>query len=256
MPETPPIPPTLVNRLSHPCFTQPESKNLKVWRYMSLAKFIWLLKEKKLFLSRLDELGDPYEGSHTVKTIERLQEWLKRRGIPDRWTDLSADYRWNRAHTVVCCWHVNDYESEAMWRLYSNQGNGVAIQSTYGDLVKSIENEHEVYIGCIQYIDYSNDMFPSANIYDPAMHKRVAFSHEREVRLVLNQIMASEPSKGAETGPQTTINWDPDVWVQKIYIDPYAPGYFFDAVNTVIGSLAPNLLPRVEWSRMREPPRF
>ena len=33
----------------------------KVWRYMSFARFLWLLQKKQLWLTRADHLGDPWE---------------------------------------------------------------------------------------------------------------------------------------------------------------------------------------------------
>ena len=32
--------------------------------------------------------------------------------------------------TLVNCWHQNEFESEAMWRLYSENNKGIAIQTT------------------------------------------------------------------------------------------------------------------------------
>jgi hypothetical protein len=217
---------------------------------MDLSKFIWLLSEKKLFLSRLDMLGDPYEGSHTIKTIEMLKAFFREHKLKDGWPDLSQWYRHVRAETYVSCWHEGEHESEAMWRLYSPNKNGVAIQTTYGELVRSIESQHDVYIGRIRYVDYSKDWFPDANIYRPVMHKRIAFSHEREIRMVRHFSGNGGNSQG------TSVPWDAETWVRAIYIDPYAPEYFFEAVNAVINLMIPSIHSRVTWSKMRELPSF
>lgn len=248
---------SLEDRLSHTCFPQPENSSVKVWRYMDFAKFIWLLKEKKLFLSRVDKLGDPYEGSHTIKTIQGIEEFLHRHKAKEGWGHLAEIYRQARAETYVCCWHEGEYESEAMWRLYSPNGNGVAIQLTYQELVHSIENQHEIFIGRIRYIDYSREWFPDANIYHPIMHKRIAFSHEREVRMVCRSGgQRYEPMPENGTLPFTSVPWDPARWVHKIYVDPYAPKYFFEAVDAVIDSMMPGIRSRLVWSQMRELPIF
>jgi hypothetical protein len=224
---------------------------------MDLAKFIWLLKEKRLFLSCLDKLGDPYEGSHTVKTIQAIEEFLSSRDHKDGWMKIAELHRRARAEIYVCCWHEGAHESEAMWRLYSQNANGIAIQLTYGELVKSIENCHEVYIGRIRYIDYSQEWFPDANIYHPIMHKRIAFSHEREVRMVCRfSDQQYDPVTGKGTLSSISVPWDPARWVSKVYIHPYAPEYFFDAVNAVIDAMMPCIRSRVVWSQMRELPTF
>lgn len=62
-----------------------------------------------------------------------------------------------------------------MWRLYGAAGGGLAIQTTYSELVKSIEFQHDIYIGLVRYIYYSTDIFPAVNGFSPAMHKRASF---------------------------------------------------------------------------------
>jgi hypothetical protein len=110
-------------------------------------------------------------------------------------------------------------------------------------------------VGCVKYIDYEKEWFPDANAFHPVMHKRVAFSHEREVRLVSSpsQFRASPPSPTPES---TSIPWDTEVKVNRIYIDPYAPQYFFEAVQTVLAALAPSLHEKVVWSQMKAAPLF
>jgi hypothetical protein len=228
---------------------------MKVWRYMDIAKFVWLLKEKRLFMSRLDKLADPYEGSLTAKTIEGIDLFLRQHGSKDGWDDLSNRYRQNQATTYVCCWHANEQESEAMWRLYCGHGNGIAIQTTYEHLVSAIEKEYEVYIGCVKYIDYEQEWFPDANAFHPVMHKRLAFAHEREVRLVSSPSTFRAPS--AEAPPESVaIHWDSSTKVERVYVDPYAPEYFFDAVQTIVDVVEPSLGSRLVWSQMKAAPLF
>jgi hypothetical protein len=245
----------LENRLRHPCFRQPEDPNAKVWRYMDLPKFIWLLKHDKLYVTRLDRLGDPYEGSLTANTIKGIDLFLRQRGVKDGWAGMSKFYRQNQATTYACCWHMNRQESEAMWRLYCGKGHGVAIQSSYAHLVSAIETEHEMYVGCVKYVDYDADWFPDANAYHPVMHKRLAFEHEHEVRLVASpsQFRASPP----ETAPDALFFlWSNDARVEGIFVDPYAPEYFFEAVKSIVEALAPTLMPRLVWSQMKAAPVF
>lgn len=245
----------LKQRLIHPCFPQPNNIHMKVWRYMDIAKFVWLLKEKRLFMSRLDRLADPYEGSLTSKTIEGIDAFLRQHGSKDGWNELSQMYRQNQVTTYVCCWHANEQESEAMWRLYCGNGNGIAIQTTYETLIGAIEHEYEIYVGCVKYIDYEREWFPDANAFHPVMHKRLAFAHEREVRLV------SSPStfraSSAEAAPESvSIPWDLSSKIERVYVDPYAPEYFFDAVKTIVNAVEPSLCSRLEWSQMKAAPLF
>lgn len=245
----------LDRRLSHPCFLQPTNTRLKVWRYMDLAKFVWLLKEKRLFMSRLDKLADPYEGSLTAKTIEGIDLFFRQHGSTNTWAEMSNLYRQNQRTTYVCCWHANEQESEAMWRLYCGHGNGVAIQTTYDKLAHAIEDELDVYIGCVKYIDYDHDWFPDANAFHPVMHKRLAFSHEREVRLVSSP-SAFRTSSPAQPPESISIPLDLLTMVEHLYVDPYAQEYFFEAVQTIINGVEPSLSSKIVWSPMKAAPLF
>ncbi len=39
-------------------FLQPDNENAKVWRYMDISKFIWLISNNKLYFPRSDLLED------------------------------------------------------------------------------------------------------------------------------------------------------------------------------------------------------
>src|SRR5229473_4973026 len=44
----------------------------KVWRYMSFSRFLWLLQNKQLWLTRADLLGDPWEISLAGNQLEHV----------------------------------------------------------------------------------------------------------------------------------------------------------------------------------------
>lgn len=172
-------------RLGHECFRQPTDALAKVWRYMSLPKFISLLTSNSLYMARLDKLVDQHEGSLTRRTVEEIDAYLKAAGSTKGWTEENAAFHErSRSNTFVCCWHLNEHESEAMWRLHCGSAGGVAVQTTYSNLVESISKEYDTYVGIVRYVDYATAVFESGNAFWPVMHKRAAFTHEQEVRLV------------------------------------------------------------------------
>lgn len=255
MPKLPTFPPsgTLDERLAHPCFQQPTDDNVKVWRYMNLAKFIALVRTNTLRLARLDQMADPYEGSTTSLTAAGVDRFLKRLDGTRGYHELSAFFKRAHAKTFVSCWHANEHESEAMWRLYGRTGGGVAIQSTYGNLVRSVADQNEVFVGLVQYIDYETDRFPDADMFHPVMHKRASFSHEHEVRLVRYCDSSPEPDTMPLTLPMA---WSVEAHCEHIYIDPYAPAHYYEAVHAVVEAMVPSLLSRLAWSRMKAEPLF
>jgi hypothetical protein len=52
----------------HPTFKKPENLDVRIWRYMSLAKFLWMLQRNSLYFSRSDLMGDPFEGHYSKPT--------------------------------------------------------------------------------------------------------------------------------------------------------------------------------------------
>ena len=86
----------------------------------------------------------------------------------------------------VNCWHINDYESAAMWKLYLKSDEGIAIQTTIGALKASLENEtRKIRIGRITYINYESHCINMSKQYDFVLHKRLSFAHENEIRAVI-----------------------------------------------------------------------
>lgn len=237
-------------RLRHECFPQPRHKSVPVWRYMDIAKLVSMLKSGSIYLTRIDRFSDPYEGTITQLTAEGIDQFMK---SMDFATDASQVLKMTdeaRRELFVSCWHANEHESEAMWRLYCGDSGGVAIQSTYLSLMESIRLHQGVYIGVVKYIDYNTSVFPGANVYYPVMHKRASFNHEREVRLVK---LHSLPI-GREQDAALSIGVDIDQLVKAIYVSPSAPSYYFDAVQTIVQAIAPSLASRLKWSEMSSPP--
>lgn len=220
---------------------------------MNLAKLVSLIESRTLYLTRLDKMADPYEGSMTALTAAGIAAHLKQLGSVNGYAEMREIFQQGRASTFVSCWHANEHESEAMWRLYGGSSGGIAVQTTYSRLTESIEDQHGVYIGLVRYIDYATGMFPDANAFTPIMHKRASFAHEREVRLAWYW---GVPHGTGEAPENLSISWDPRIFVEKIYVDPYAPVYYFEAVRSVLNAMAPELADRLEWSQMKALPVY
>jgi hypothetical protein len=141
--------------VDHPAFSQPPDFSSKIWRYMDFAKFVFLLDTSNLYLARLDQLADQFEGSLSKAEYDHWKEVAEegeRTGeIPDQWKGkyfdvLLANARRTRRACYVSCWHMSESESDAMWRLYAPTGLGVAVQSTYQRLVDVLPDK--LHRGC------------------------------------------------------------------------------------------------------------
>lgn len=249
------VPQPKENKLEHPCFPQPADKSVRVWRYLDLAKFIWLLEKRKLYFSRLDLLNDPHEGT-TPRLLAMLRDQQFREFGGEKLVAVIPNInRQTRRSLYVSCWHMGSTESEAMWRLYCPNDSGVAIQTTYQKLVESVDSDPHCYIGAVTYIDYETQGFPLNNAYYPVMHKRISFAHEQEVRLV--KTLSEFWNPGAPEGPSgINIEWLPEASIDSVYVNPYAPEYYHEVVCSLVRRIAPELERRVHWSQMRAAPIY
>lgn len=218
--------------IDHPCFNAPGDVNIKIWRYMDFTKFVSLLEKKCLFLSRVDMFDDPYEGATSHANSEIRPFLYKDQGLPPNAVlQMSMFMKMTRQWTYVNCWHMNQSESAAMWKLYAQTNEAVAIQSTFSKLHQSLPSD--TYLGKVNYIDYDKDWLPEGNAFRPYVHKRRSFEHEKELRVLMQDL----PSTGSgfdhnliniELGKSIEINLSE--LIEHVYVSPTAPNWFYDVV--------------------------
>jgi hypothetical protein len=133
----------------HPDFESPKNESAKIWRYMDFTKFVSLLDKSALFFSRADRLGDPFEGSFSKANIEQRPAVYGKSGkAPKELLEgLSKVFQIFPRFTLINSWHLSDYESDALWKLYLKSNEGIAIQSTFQKLKDSFKDkEHSIHI--------------------------------------------------------------------------------------------------------------
>ena len=179
-----------------------------VWRYMDFAKFVAMLQHRGIYLSRADRFDDRFEGATGLAA--RQANWdgyyldFFRKlvvtppasyPIPD-YTAEQIEAEANRLlksikivaldarKLLVSCWHGNETESEALWRLYSPPNiPGVAIRSTVGKLWDACAQYYGAIVGRVHYVDFKYNFAAIQN--ERIFQKRKSLSHEQEVRIVL-----------------------------------------------------------------------
>lgn len=149
---------------THPSLVPPEDKNAKIWRYMEYSRFKSILEKHGLFFAKPATFKDKYEGTMPAANKKQDSQNDKNRPAPKLIEDELGRLR---PVTLISCWHLNNDESAEMWNHYSNRDKGIAIQSTYQKLSKSLDNNKDdiVYIGSAKYIDFDNEPIDATNIY-------------------------------------------------------------------------------------------
>lgn len=230
----------------------------KLWRYMSIDKFICMLHKQELHFTPLHQFSntDPFEGlipkiglealieisvsgkEDLIKTIEDLiEKFPAAKNSPDiiKIQNELADRR-NHAirsikqiisTTTVNCWHCNPIESEAMWGLYSKQG--IAIQTTVNYLSEAINKKvpnRTIFMGKVKYVDFNAPDIDMSSCFTNDGHalgmiKRASYAHENEVRLMLTRDV--HPRDFMKITPEhIKVPIDTKLLIEKVYISPYA----------------------------------
>lgn len=165
---------------------------------MDLSKFAYILMHSRLFFSKAKHLGDPFENSSTSATIEKynyiiankdtnplLSYWKSwpKEAIEELRDKISSNNKDAVDRLFVSCWHMNQFESAAMWKLYSKSDESRCIVTDYSIL--STVLPPICFLGTVNYIDYSTQVIDSDNSLSFITHKRRSFEHEREIRAVI-----------------------------------------------------------------------
>ena len=214
---------------------------------MDFTKFVSLLDKEALFFCRPDLLGDPFEGALSAATPATVSPDVKAGAVDIHTVDLQKAIRLAR----VNCWHMGEFESAAMWRLYAREQDGIAIKVVFSDFKSSLVGDQDVYAGVIQYRDYRTSAIPHGNLFLPLIHKRISFQHEREIRALCLSKFAQE-AQGEPNGCYCRV--DLSKLVGEIVVAPFAEDWFVDLVRSLAHRYG--LGDRVRRSTLSDTPTF
>lgn len=248
---------------AHPVFVQPENEGIRVWRYMDFTKFVSLIDSRRLYFTRADRFDDSFEGSWPKMNVAARQDVP-----PEIPLEAQENFRSHMANmgeinrrwpkfNAINCWHMNDHESAAMWKLYLKSDEGIAIQSTYKKLKDAITDDEHFFLGVVKYIDYEREWIDAGNLLSPFVHKRKSFEHEREVRAVVTKWPTGE--SGFDFTQETIahglqLRVDLERLVENIYVAPSAPDWLSGLVSAVVQRYGYSF--SVVHSRLNEQPVF
>ena len=207
----------------------------KLWRYMDFTKFIAMLVNRGLFMSRLDRLGDAYEGwiPETPRAKYRgfFQEKFFKR---DRQLRKRAAIL--RKRVYVNCWHANDNESDAMWKLYLTGEDGIAIYTTCRSLRSALEqSSEELWLYRVIYADQTKEPIHGGSMLRACLTKRPPFAHEKEVRLVWwNNRATGQRTKAGGSLEGFYVKCDLEKLMERVHIAPTCNPWFGPIVKDVI----------------------
>jgi len=249
-------------------------ENASLWRYISLETFIDLLDTESLFFSPTAyyQKTDPFEGllpeialkanasigRKSFSDMKSISELIKKKAedkyggtsekdkkMIDTLDDSIEKFRFIMRKSfpviakslTVSCWHKNENESEAMWRLYSN--NGIAIKSSVNSIKKSFEDNgenHIIHVAPVKYIDFNDKNITPADCksdgYGIGLIKRASFSHENEIRFFISpKLDIKNPEQHKPLPIKVKIN--ANILIEKVYISPFSVEPFISSVYAI-----------------------
>lgn len=206
----------------------PQDPDTIIWKYLDLSKFLDLLLSRKLFMSRSDKFEDQYEGTFSEPTFEEI----KKLSIDN--PDFLRFYKTHREKVAISSWHINEYESFAMWQIFTQNSEGLAIQSTVKRLQEALvpEKNYTQYIGEVNYIDYKKEYIPFDDMFFPFLFKRKSFQYEREVRIITDVA-----DSNIKLNDGLKINVDINQLIDKIYIHPKSENWYKKLVIQLVAPL-------------------
>lgn len=202
-----------------------EDLDKPIYRIFSFKRLEEIFKEKKLTLAKPKKWDDPFENFILNSTGT----------LPDG-REFQIGFRDNYYGQ---CWSLT-VESDAMWRIYSPEKDGVKVKTTIRKLFQPLFEAGEIYhktdgtpfntssfVGKVRYsktstlLDMLKDKKRMSNkIFDQTgwgqastfFFKRTAFKHEKEVRIIYNS--------QKNTDDFYKINIDPFDLFDNIVFDP------------------------------------
>ena len=220
----------------HSVFEAPAG-NPRIWRFMNFQKFVSMITNGSLYFSRLDKLGDPFEGLYSKARIQ-FDEIVYNSYDSSQASDYGKSVmRWThfnpyeqRRTSFVNCWHMSDYETELLWSRYSFLDGGVAIQSTFDRLKSCLNIPHAVYIGIMKYMDWDTELTPIGNLMNTIVTKRKNYQDERELRAAI--VSSFDRRKQTQRGMNVPVNLIE--LIESIYVSPKSAHWILQLIKTVL----------------------
>lgn len=187
--------------------------NKNIYRIFSIDRLFELFNNKENVLVKPEIWDDPFENFILKIPVNGQKSILRERGYGQ-------------------CWSLT-VESDAMWRIYSPDKNGVKIQTTTSKLFRSLYSAQtsyarmSCYIGKVKYYSKKNieqiisDRIAGRKQFNGSigqarslLFKRIAFRHEREIRLIF-----LDPHNKSDSNVYP-YSFDPFFLIDRITFDP------------------------------------
>jgi hypothetical protein len=228
---------------------------------MDFAKFMFFIEKQSLHFTSLNKMAvefDKYEVHYPYPQVPMKDTSGIMRYYPK---EVFRNFEMTKRGGLVNCWHINEDESYAMWKIYSALGKGIAIQSTIQNLWDSFhECKRDIYIGEVEYVDFDElthalkeewERLHPKQLY---LYKRRCFKFENELRVIVEVVSVEDkriiPWKYDMEG--INIQIDLNKLIEKIWISPYSSEWYEQLITNILSRY--EIDKPVKLSRVNEKP--
>ena len=205
-----------------------------IYRIMPVLRCLEILHTKQLVLVRPRKWDDPFENA-----------LLKAPITMDEGVSGSFGFR----HSVYGqCWTSGE-ETDAMWRIYSHDKQGIKAKTSPRKLLSALSGDTVTlpelccFIGRVKYLQ-ENDLLEALQLVDWAnstglgiaaslLFKRTEFAHEKEIRLIYSSL-----DNLSESDPDIhQVKVDPFDLIDELVLDPRMNGRIADSCKASITAM-------------------
>ena len=163
--------------------------NAVIYRYLNEKKAFDLLKTSEIHFTRITDFPRYDEIMFSLSD----KDWIKshHEHLPKDECDAKTlkeieNYETMQQDGYINCWTNNTIESPGLWKDYVNNGNGIAIQSTVGQLKNALaKTVNQIQIARVHYFDSVGERLGFFNGVWMLSRKITDFRQECEIRQII-----------------------------------------------------------------------
>ncbi len=244
------------------------SDSMVIRRYKSFCYFKKVIEDQEFRFGPATDYqdDDPLEGQATEPVREDEQQGSKRMAEsltlaggedPDYATGMENFRQGSQEQYFLNCWRIGTDEDPQFWQKFSPEEDGVAIETTVGQLKHALMTDLEMYMGLVRYVDQERHFIPST---PPAsyFYKNTPFTIENEFRALLyegpNQVidLRGREWDTPDYSPHHFVDGDLDAIINRVIVSPDTDEEFREQVREVLvenGFDVPVEISRLVWDR-------
>lgn len=214
--------------------------DVPIYRYFPLNYALALLKSGEMFISQTKLWEDTYENFLTKTKFQ--------------WGNLPVTFLPFLSGFYGQCWTLLK-ETDALWRIYSTDKQGVRVKSRINKLLGASLNEIDSkqfstrirIIGQVAYrtekqintwMQKQNEgLINDMTLRESLFIKRKEFSHEKEVRLIIHKSINQEDENKGIENPGIKLKIEPNELVEEVTFDPRLGKSDYETYSDVFRSI-------------------